>query len=173
MSWVPRISRSATTNSYSSFFFWRSFTEFLMMVCNLEISVWKFFIYSLFESIYFFFFSSSRLCSSRVWSFFLCSNLSFASATSLASIYYFNWLIWWFTILYLLFVSAISSSVSDNCLLYLFLSDLTVSYSFCCSFNLFYVSIFFFWYSEIRLPLSFISYRDWRYLALASAAFFP
>ena len=144
-----------------------------MMEWSLEISVWKFLISSFLLSISFFFFSNSLLCYKSVWSFFFLSNLSLANATSFAYIYSFSWLIWWFTILYLLFVSAISSSVSDNSLLYVFLSDLTSSYSFCCYLSLFYVSMFFFWYSEIRFPFNLISSRDCRYFALAEAAFLP
>jgi len=111
INWVPKISLSARISSYSSFLCCLSVSSCLILEWSLEISLEKFLMTSLLASIYFFFFSSYRLCSSRVWSFFLCSKCSLARATSLASIYSLSWLIWWLTILYLLLISAISSSV--------------------------------------------------------------
>ena len=157
MSCVPRMSLSLTTSSYSYWSFCFSYSIYLMMASSLFFSTKKFLIFSSFSAISFLNFSIFFYSSSIFLSFLLCSVCSLTNSASLASIYSFNWVIWWVTRLYLLLYYSFCSWTSASFFETKFLSDLTASYKDCCFFNFASVSIFCFWNSAIKLSLSLTS----------------
>mmetsp|Transcript_11850 Transcript_11850/g.37909 ORF Transcript_11850/g.37909 Transcript_11850/m.37909 type:complete len:691 (-) Transcript_11850:385-2457(-) len=104
---------------------------------------------------------------------FWCASDSLTSALSLSEISSLSCSIWWFMILNLRRISAISSCASIRFLLYRLRSLRTASYSCCCCFKRASASSTFLFSSVICISFIFTSSTALRYLACASLALIP
>ena len=132
MSCVPRMSRSLMTWSYSLRCVSASSSMRRIMLASRRISASCLWMTSSFDS------SSRRMreislrICSHCFSTFWCANDSFTSASSFAAISSLSCSIWWFMILNLRFISAISSCASIRFFEYRLRSERTDSYRCCC-----------------------------------------
>mmetsp|Transcript_11896 Transcript_11896/g.51222 ORF Transcript_11896/g.51222 Transcript_11896/m.51222 type:complete len:295 (+) Transcript_11896:1798-2682(+) len=119
--------------------------------------------------------SSSNRRLSFSFSTFMWSKCSLTRARSLVEISSLSCSIWWFMILNLRFISAISSCASSRFLLYMLRSVRTASYMLCCALSFAFPSAMLFCRSTIAISRIFTSSsasRNFAVVALASLANF-